>query len=337
MQEGWIESPCSDVLLRLLWSNVSPHSNGIFPTLGVKLAMLPMKFTRLTLASMALFATALLPAFASAEDAPARAFPPHTIPNSQLRVLPRNAAGRQYQLHIGLPESYAKNTTKRYPVVFVTDGYWDFIKMDAIRGALVYDKYAPEFIIVGLGYAGENLDYGNLRTWELTPVKIGHGGADTSGHAADFLKTIETEIIPLVDREYRTDPKHRVLAGASLGGLFTLYAMYTRPELFSGYLAATPSVVVGDDWLFGYEEAFAKTRRPLPVRLFVAGGGNESPDFLDGIKRFDQRIVSRQYAGLAHEFRIIEGERHAGMQLEAYIRGLQFIFAPLAPESGPSR
>ena len=132
--------------------------------IGVRPAMLSMK---LTLALMALSATSLVPAVASAEDAPSRAFPPHTISNSELRVLPRNLAGRQYQLHIGLPESYAKKTSKRYPVVFVTDAYWDFEKMDAIRGALVYDKYAPEFIIVGLGYAGENLEYGNLRTWEL--------------------------------------------------------------------------------------------------------------------------------------------------------------------------
>jgi hypothetical protein len=96
-------------------------------------------------------------------------------------------------------------------------------------------------------------------------------------------------------------------------------------------------VVVGNDWLFGYEAAFAKTKRPLAVRLFVAGGGNESPGFLGGIRRFNQRIESRKYAGLAYEFRIVEGERHAGMQLEAYTRGLQFVFAPLAPESGPSR
>jgi hypothetical protein len=52
--------------------------------------------------------------------------------------------------------------------------------------------------------------------------------------------------------------------------------------------------------------------------------------------RFNQRIASRKHQGLAHEFRIIEGERHAGMQLEAYTRGQRFAFAPLAPESGPA-
>jgi hypothetical protein len=274
-----------------------------------------------------------LPAGPVAAQASQQAFPPHTIGNSQLRVLAPTAAGRHYQLHISLPASYAKETTRRYPVVFVTDAYWDFQKIDAIRGGLVYDRVVPEFIVVGLGYAGENLDYNNLRRWELSPAPFGGEG---SGHAADFLRTIETEIIPFVEREYRADPSYRVLAGASLGGLFTLYSMLTRPDLFRAYIAATPAVAVDNNWLFGYEDAFAKASRPLKARLFVSGGGNESPGFLGGILRFNQRIASRKTPGLAYEFRIIDGERHAGMQFESYVRGLRFAFAPLAPESGPS-
>lgn len=259
----------------------------------------------------------------------------HTITNSQLRVLPANAHGREYQLHVGLPASYATSKSQRYPVVYVTDGYWDFEKLVAIRGSLVYDKVVPEFIIVGLGYSGEDLDYGNLRRWELSPVPFGDNG-EASGHAADFLKTIESEIIPFVEREYRVDPTHRVLCGASMGGLFTLYAMHTRPELFQGYVAATPAVVLGNDWLLGYEEAFAKSGRPINARLYVAGGGNESPGFLGGVLRYNARVSQRKYSGLAYEFRIIDGERHAGMQLETYTRGLRFVFAPKAPETGPS-
>ena len=267
----------------------------------------------------------------ASEKAPS--YPPHTIPGSELRVLPRNAAGRHYQLSVGLPASYAKEAGRRYPVVYVTDGYWDFQKLDAIRGALVFDKVTPEFIIVGLGYAGEDLDYGRLRAWELSPVPFGTG-PDT-GHAAEFLATIETEIIPFVEREYRADPAHRVLAGASLGGLFTLYAMYSRPGLFSAWVAVTPAVAVNDGWLFGYEQKFAEARGTLKGRLFASMGENEAPGFLAAILRYNARVASRKYAHLAYQFRIIDGERHAGMQLESYTRGLRFALAPLAPEQGP--
>jgi len=266
----------------------------------------------------------------ASETAPAH--PPHTIPGSELRVLPINAAGRHYQLSIGLPASYAKETARRYPVVYVTDGYWDFQKLDAIRGALVFDKVVPEFIIVGLGYAGEDLDYGRLRAWELSPVPL--GGAST-GHAADFLAAIETEIIPFVEREYRADPAHRVLGGASLGGLFTLYAMYSKPDLFSAWMAVTPAVAVNDGWLLGHEEKFAKAGGQLRGRLFASMGENEGPGFLSAILRYNSRVASRKYPNLAYQFRMVDGERHAGMQMESYTRGLRFVLAPLAPEQGP--
>ena len=102
--------------------------------------------------------------------------PPHAIPDSQVRVLPRNEAGRHYQLHVGLPASYAKEPSRRYPVVYVTDGYWDFVKMTTIHGSLVYDRVVPEFVTVGIGYADESPDYGQLRRWELSPVPLDDGG-----------------------------------------------------------------------------------------------------------------------------------------------------------------
>lgn len=282
-------------------------------------------------ASLVLAAHAVLTAAVFAAETPAQSFPPDAIPNSQLRVLPPSASGRHYQLHIGLPASYGTQPNKRYPVVYVTDGYWHLMMVSPIQSGLVHDKYAPEFITVGLGYAGQNLNYGTMRRWELTPAPT----TDTSGHAADFLKSIKTEIIPFVEREYRADPSYRVLMGASLGGLFTLYSMYAEPGLFHAYVAATPSLYVGNDWMFGFEEEFAKSDRKLSGRLFVSAGGNESPRIVSTILRFNQRIASRKNYGLTYQFRMVEDERHAGMQFESYQRGLRFAFAPLAPESGP--
>jgi predicted alpha/beta superfamily hydrolase len=257
--------------------------------------------------------------------------PGYVIPRSEIRTLPVNAAGRHYALFIGLPASYATEPNKRYPVVYVTDGYWDFHKLTAIHGPLVYDKYAPEFIVVGMGYAGEDLNYGDLRRWELSPVPFGTP-VDASGRAREFLDTIEKVFIPLMDKEYRTDPKMRVLGGASLGGLFTLYSMFTKPDLFNGYVAVTPAVLVGDSWLLKYEDEFKKSGKSLNARLYMTVGGQEAPDFVAPILRMNQRFAPGLYPRLAYEFRIIDGERHAGNQLESYNRGLRFVFAPMAPQ-----
>ena len=192
----------------------------------------------------------------------------------------------------------------------------------------------PECIIVGLGYAGENLDYGKLRQWDLAPMPLENATGE-SGHAAEFLQTLEQQIVPFVEREYRADPAHRVLAGSSLGGLFTLYAMYARPGLFEGYIAVSPAVWHGPNCMLDFDRKFARAKKPLPARLFLSGAENEWPLFRLAISRYAQQLTQRRYAGFKLETRLIDGMRHSGTKAEGYARGMQFVFAPMAPESGP--
>ncbi|HEY0953723.1 MAG TPA: alpha/beta hydrolase-fold protein [Roseateles sp.] len=264
---------------------------------------------------------------------PAPAYPAHSIPGSLLRALPKNADGRSYQLHIHLPGSFAKEPTRRYPVLYVTDGYWDFATVVASYNNLNYDKVVPEFIVVGLGYAGDNLDYGQLRGWELSPVAMGPG----SGQADKFIASLEKDIFPLMEREYRADPAQRYLAGSSLGGLFTLHAMYARPDLFKGYIAASPAVVAGNDWIIRQAKAYAATGKPIKARLYVTGAEHEWPAFLAGIKRYQALLPELKHPELVWQNRSIDGERHAGTKAESYTRGMRFVFEPLAPEKGPSK
>jgi predicted alpha/beta superfamily hydrolase len=249
-------------------------------------------------------------------------------------VLPRAANGRDYRITVGLPDSYAAEPARRYPVLYVTDGYWDYKLLKSIIGGLVYDKVIPETILVGIGYPGDAPDYGRLRRFDLTPVhdspeddaKLGE-----SGHAAEFLDVIERQIIPFVEGRYRTDPSFRVLGGSSLGGLFALYVMLTKPALFAAYVAPSPAVPYARGWLFGHEEAFAKSGKPLAARLYMTAAEKEAPFVVDLIKKLDGQLRAHAYPGLAYELRVIEGERHSGTKPESFNRGVRFAFAPRAP------
>lgn len=268
---------------------------------------------------------------AAADQGP---FPRHSLANTEVRPLPRAKGGRAYQLHVGLPESFDEEPGRRYPVLYLCDAYWDFPLVRNIVGNLRFDHAVPEMIIVGLGYAGDNPNYGRLRRWDLTPVAATYEGAGydgPSGHAQDFLATIENDVVPLVEREYRGDPGYRVLAGSSLGGLFTLYAMLARPGLFVGYVAASPAAQWADDWLLGFEAEFRKSAQPLGVRLFVTAAEKDPGMILDGAKRFDARMRASAYPGMAYQFRLVEGEGHSGTKAESYNRGIRFAFSPRAP------
>lgn len=258
-------------------------------------------------------------------------FPQHTIGNSELRDISPPGTAQQYRLHIGLPASYGEKPDKHYPVLYLLDAYWDFPLVSAIYGNLSFDEVIPEFIIVGIGYQGEDPDYGFLRSIDMSPTPMAE--EPQLGGAPVFLQVLQDSIIPWVEAEYRVDPSYRVLDGSSFGGLFGLYAMLEAPKLFQGIIASSPSVRYDEYFLFRKEAAFAEENEALNCRLFMSGAEEEWPDYLAAVEAFHQILSRRTYSGFVYKYRLIDGERHAGTKAEAHNRGIRFAFEPLAPES----
>ena len=155
------------------------------------------------------------------------------LSNTEVRVLPTSANGRSYTLHIGLPASYAASPSRKYPVVYSCDGYWDFPLFVASGGNLQYDGAIPDCIFVGIAYSGTSPDVGSLRSLDDTPLDTYNDpGRVSTGYAKEFLDVITAEFIPFVESHYRVDTTFRVLTGSSYGGLFTTYALLQRPGLF---------------------------------------------------------------------------------------------------------
>jgi predicted alpha/beta superfamily hydrolase len=249
-------------------------------------------------------------------------FPRVTLPDSEVRTLTSTATGRDYDIYVHTPPGYAQDQRRQYPVLYLLDGQWDFKLLDSIQGGLVYDGFVPQMIIVGITYSGENPDYDALRAMDYTPAA--DRSIPGSGGAPQFFSFLKDELMPFIESNYRVNPERRTLMGSSFGGSFTLYALFTEPGLFSGYVAASPAVSFGDRIAFKQEADYASTHQDLPVRLFLSVGDIE--DLTAPVEAFMQVISDRNYSGLELETRIIEGERHAGNKPEAYNRGLRFMF-----------
>src|SRR5688500_13136634 len=136
--------------------------------------------------------------------------------------------GTNREVLVSVPDSYATGG-QRYPVLYVTDGTTQALHTIATAKALSDIGRMPEMIVIGLRH--------DDRIHELTPTKVAQTTVDgeamrfpTSGGAARLRAFIETELIPHVERHYRTEP-YRILAGHSLGGMFALDAFFTNPKL----------------------------------------------------------------------------------------------------------
>ncbi len=253
-----------------------------------------------------------------------------TLDNTRIHQISSRHTNVRHELIVSLPENYSTAVAKKYPVFFYLDAYWDTGLINGIYGNLRFDNVIPEMILVGLSYPGKDTDYDRERLRDLSPSSI--GGA--TGGAEKFLEFLEKEAIPFVEKNYRVTPE-RALGGVSMGGLFSLYAMYSNPDLFKRYIAISPAVEWDKEHLVKLDTQFNKSGQAMPVRLFLSYGTDEYQQFRDPIIRFQKRLAKRKYKDLTLQNYAMEGLRHTGVKADGYVRGLMWVWKEQVP-SGPS-
>jgi predicted alpha/beta superfamily hydrolase len=134
------------------------------------------------------------------------------------RKIYSNVLHEERILLISLPEDYGKSD-KTYPVLFKLDGDKENFLQAFSAAFYLFDMIdnAPDPIIIGI----ENTD----RNRDMLPDQ----------KANYFIQFIHTELIPFVDRNYRTNG-FRILCGQSLSSLFALYSFLEQPDIFDAYI-----------------------------------------------------------------------------------------------------
>lgn len=250
--------------------------------------------------------------------APAEAVPPVTLPFTELRSLTSTVIGQQFDLLVRLPDDYA-TSGKSYPVLYVLDG-WHFPLVAFLANNNVYSGKMRPVIMVNLSYpAGVNPKVPRAR--DFTPTKFTEREVN-SGGAAAFLKFLADEVIPYVDKTYRTIPTDRGLLGHSYGGLFALYALEDRPDLFQRIVAASP--VAGWDHRFLFKRAKAKLAHvATPVRLDLSAADAND---VTGVPEFEKLLASIDTGKLVHRFTLYPGENHNSIRLASFPAGLYWVY-----------
>lgn len=241
------------------------------------------------------------------------------IPGSQIRTITSAIVkGQEYELQILLPGNYKQNT-KKYPVVYLMDSQWDFPLVKSLYGQQYYDGFIPELIIVGVTWGGINPKPDSLRARDYTPTR--EDRLPQSGGADNFLSFMKNELFPYIETNYRAAESNRTIMGCSLGGLITLYALFSQPDLFQNYVAASPAFGWDQEVINKFEKKFTDQK---PARLYMTMGGVERN--VSDYKRLEQYLFSRKYKNLKIESRVLENTGHSGTKGEGFSRGLQYAF-----------
>jgi len=242
---------------------------------------------------------------------------------TETKYLHSNTNGRDYEIYISLPVDYFQNETTFYPVLYCTDGNYAFNLVSNIVNILTFPREEiPRVLVVSIGYKIKDLmDFVANREIDLLP----NNDSEVVG-ASKFLSFISDELIPYIESNYRVKQNDRTLMGYSMGGLFSLFAMFSKPEIFKGYYAGSPFLRYDDKVIFKYENEYADTHKDLPVHLFMSFGSLENKSSISSMYEMAGCLESRKYPNLKLDTHIFEDETHNSCVPGGVSRALKTIY-----------
>ncbi|CAN7520940.1 alpha/beta hydrolase [Aquipseudomonas alcaligenes] len=225
---------------------------------------------------------------------------------------------RHYQLWIAKPKSPAP--AGGYPVVWMLDGNAAFGVLDAplLQGLAKGD--AP--LLVAIGYQTPQRIERNARTLDYTPRQPDKPGqrdpltGQPSGGADAFLDLLLVKMRPAVAAQAPFDTTRQTLWGHSYGGLLVLHALFTRPQQFSQFAAASPSLWWGDGVILGERPGLEQRIAGHPARLLLMRGSAEPANPRGTAEPYPERAATElvddlaQVPGLDARFQSFEGLGH---------------------------
>jgi predicted alpha/beta superfamily hydrolase len=241
----------------------------------------------------------------------------YELPRTETFRLRAECSGLTYCIFVSQPLRPAP--AEGYPVLYALDGNAYF---GSLAEAMGMQAWHPEGIapglIVGIGYDSEEPFVYGRRMYDFTTdtpeseIRSDGMAWPPTGGADSFLEFLEQDLLPQIQSRYTVDRSRQSLFGHSLGGLFSLYALFGRPSPFRSFIAGSPSIWWNNYALLHrlpeFEERLAQGADL--TELIIAVGSEEDPSMIEDALLLYQRLQPYSGQGLALSYMLIEGEDH---------------------------
>ncbi|MBC3844949.1 esterase [Winogradskyella echinorum] len=241
---------------------------------------------------------------------------------------------------VKLPENYNPNSSVKYPVVYLLDGFSLKENLEA-----VYDNYwghyLPHMILIGVSNKTDR-----IRDLTTSQIKMRRGQAmdKETGGAENFTQFIGRELIPYIDNKYPSSP-YRTLIGHSYAGLFTIHMLVNHKHLFQNYIAIDPSLDWDDQKLLKEAKEKLSSESYNGKSLYVSLAAeqlhmwdeeitmenimddtSEFTLFTRSIIDFSTFATSQKQSGLNFSWKVYNEDLHGTVPLPTMRDGLIFLF-----------
>lgn len=228
-----------------------------------------------------------------------------------------------------LPPSYPSGR-RRYPVLYMHDGQNLFDPATSFAGDWglgrimnVAARDGLEAIVVAVPNAG------GVRLDEYGPWRDERSGGGGRGDA--YVAFLADTLKPLVDSRYRTRRGRDavVIAGSSMGGLISLYALFRRPGTFGAAGVLSPSLWFAGGAIFPLVER----ARLVPARIYLDVGAQEGDEHVANARRMRDLLLAKGYRR-DRDLRWLESRRGRHDERSwgrRFARALPFLLPPPRP------
>ena len=225
--------------------------------------------------------------------------------------------GAEREIKIQLPRSY-KSSDKSYPIILVLDGDYMF---EIVAGNVEYAAYwedIPEAIVVGINEYDKRED--DTTYSELNSLPIDGG--------ADFFEFIGMELIPYIEKTYRTE-KFKVAVGHGITANFINYYLLKEIPLFNAYVSISPELAPD-------MQAFLSERLPnITTKTFyyLATSNNDIAEINTKTVALHNAIKGIENKNVLSTFDNFDGPTHYSLPAHAIPKALESIFFVFKPIS----
>jgi predicted alpha/beta superfamily hydrolase len=234
---------------------------------------------------------------------------------------------REIVVHVPLGYSYFN---LNYPVLYVLDGETHFNHIVGAISTLSSNQQIPSMIVVGVLNGNRIKDFTPTHSKNnIFNKPIEH--FSSSGGSQSFIDFFEKELIPKINKEYKVTGTNLIF-GHSLGGLFCLTTLSTKPNLFSAYFAIDPSSW-WDHRYISQKIDWGNLKLPAKKHLYLSlsnDGGNQEESFNLLVKKLN----SSKLDSISIEHANFPDENHGTIVHPSIIDGLKWYYKQVKWTSG---
>jgi predicted alpha/beta superfamily hydrolase len=216
------------------------------------------------------------------------------------------------------PYNYKKDRPdEKFPVVYVLDpGNNLFATLGIVNFYSNVSTIMPRMIVVGIVDKDRERDFLPTKTQDYP----------TGGGADKFLDFLDSELTHYIDSIYPTT-SYRCIIGHSAGGLFAIYALENKPELFNSFIVIDPSLWYDDQSCVKKIPDFFKKNGGIKKSLFLSFSNEKDM----GVFPFIDKLVKNAPEGFDWDYIHYKNETHMSLGFKSICAGFEMIFKNWKP------